>query len=178
MVLAALAIFAACVPVSARPDPALHHVFRLNSLREPLSVVSVVMERDGGSLVVGLRDSNGKQDGCEFNCKMNRDHGPNSAFGRLYADGWLVPLGSLIQDKVARAVRRYVAGPGKNDRLAGCLLSDVAYLEKLRSAAVTDSNPQSGHLVSAKSADDLRSPRSSRRQWRWPRSGSPAGQYA
>ena len=128
---AGLAALAASAQVSARPDPALHHVFRLNGLREPLSVVTVVMERDGGTLVVGLRDADGKTDGCEFNYKMSGDHGPNSAYGRLYADGWLVPLGSPIEEKVARAVRRFVAGPGKKDKLAGYLLSDVSYLEQL-----------------------------------------------
>ena len=135
LVAAGLAALAAFARVSAQPDPALHHVFRLNGLCEPLSVVSVVMERDGGTLVVGLRGADGKEDGCEFNYKMNEDHGPKSAYGRLYADEWLVPLGSPIQDKVARAVRHYVAGPGRKDRLAGYLLFDVNYLEKLRNSA-------------------------------------------
>lgn len=137
-----LIIMAVSAPLPARSHPtrshpARSHVFRLDSLREPLSVVAVVMERDGGSLVVSLQDADGKKDGCEFNYKMNQDHGPNSAYGRLYADEWLVPLGSPIQDKVARAVRRYVAGPGKKDRLAGYLLSDVNYLEQLRKSTTT-----------------------------------------
>ena len=137
---AGLAALIASAQVSAGPDPALHHVFRLNGLCEPLSVASVVMERDGGTLEITLRGADGKQDGCEFNYKYNTDHGPNSAFGRLYADGWLVPLNSPIQDKVAQAVRRYVEGTGRQDKLAGHLLSDVNYLEQLRKSAVRQGN--------------------------------------
>ena len=127
-----MVLFSASLP--ARPVPTQHH-FRLDSLREPLSVVSAVQERDGGTLEVSLRDANGKQDRCEFNYKMNKDHGPNSAFGRLYTDDWLVPLGSPEQEKIARAVCRYVLRLGKQDVLADRLLSAVAYLDQLQKPA-------------------------------------------
>jgi hypothetical protein len=78
-------------------------VFRFDTLRDPLTVSSVVQERDGGSLCVSLVDATGRKDVAFFSSRRG-----SPTAGRLYVDEWLVPLRDPVEKRVIGAIHRSV----------------------------------------------------------------------
>lgn len=89
-------------PLAAVKAPQARHAFRLDHLRDPLTVTGVVQKRDGGSLVVLLGDAKGRKEGALFNGQVR-----SRTAGRLYVEDWLVPLGDPVANRVVRAIHRY-----------------------------------------------------------------------